>query len=199
MIKNFKLFERNKSLDHILDTMDDFLDSGITHFDQNLYDFTLELLTKATTQTQIDDIIVEFARDHSIVHINDGSSESEAFKKLLNSEPVDVTADDYRLLMMFYYEGLAKNSIVEYIFENYIPDVNAKIVQRILSMTVYSKYDDLFNFLINREGFDPSYKNDMLLSDCVDAEKVEFVDAAPICDIDKAKIYHSNAEKLLRL
>jgi len=30
-------------------------------------------------------------------------------------------------------------------------------------------------------------------------EMVEFIDAAPICDIDKAKMYHANAEKLLGL
>ena len=30
-------------------------------------------------------------------------------------------------------------------------------------------------------------------------EAVEFLDAATICDIDKEKIYHINAEKLLKL
>ena len=31
------------------------------------------------------------------------------------------------------------------------------------------------------------------------AEAVDFMEALPICDVDKEKIYHANAEKLLRL
>lgn len=173
--KYIKLYEEyNHRLDSILDELDVLGDYNYGKPNDKLYPFLKELLDNETNETNKIFHIIDFADDHIIVNINDKSSASEALKLVLKND-IDITFNNYLLLAEFYYKGISKNSIVVYIFENFIKDPNSDIVHDYLRKTTFSKYNDLFNYLVNRDGFDPSYNNSNLLSLAIDAEKIEYV------------------------
>jgi len=172
--RKIKLFEAF-TMDDILNDLDDVLDGKKEKPNALLYPFFKETLDNEDYESTKINLVIDFTNDHFIGNINDDSSGSEALKSVLHNKDVDIVYDDYSLLKQLYYRGINRNSIVEYIFENFIPDPNADIVHDILDMTTYSKYDNLFDYLTGREGFDPSYSKSKLLLLSIDAGKIEYV------------------------